>query len=98
MDATLNWIPVTSSQISEIGYDATTLTMGIRFLPSKRQRDLGEPGAEYRYFCIPVELWGEMAKAESKGEFLGSRIKPFPDKFPYVKMGPAAELEAQQGV
>ena len=86
--ANIAWKKVTSSQINEIGYDLATLTLGIRFHPSKKQVEMGEMGTEYHFYNITPEIYAEFEKAPSQGEFLSRRLKPYPDTFPFLKIGP----------
>lgn len=88
MSANIAWKPAVSSQIAEYGHDATTLTLGIRFKPSKRQIELGELATEYHYYNVTPELYAEFDAADSKGSFLADRLKPFPETFPFLKIGP----------
>lgn len=77
----MQWQAVDSSQISEIGYDATTATLGIRFKPGKKS-----PASEYHYSDVPVGTHHALVTADSVGTYFGKNIKPFPGKFPYVKV------------
>lgn len=67
--------PVNSSMFSHIGYDAERLVLLVRFHPSKKQAEAGEPGdlREYRNF-IP-EKWAEMQAAESVGKWFLANVK-----------------------
>lgn len=71
---------VESSQIHSIGYDAETNTLAIRFLSR------GGPGSMYHYSNVDAALWAEFEAAESKGAFFGKNIKPFKERFPFVKI------------
>ena len=44
----MNWESVDSSQINEVGYDAASKTLGIRFKPGRTS-----PASEYHYSNVP---------------------------------------------
>jgi hypothetical protein len=81
--------PVTSSMFSHIGYDAETLTLLVRFHPSKKQQAAGEPGDLWSYGPFVPERWEEMQAviadpegsigkwflANVKGRYTGIRIE-----------------------
>ena len=73
--------PVTSSQITSIGYDATTKTLAVLFKGGT---------SPYHYANVPASLFVDMIVAESIGSFFYKNIKPFKEKFPYTKQ-PAPE-------
>lgn len=75
---------VNSSQINAIGYAAATKTMRIEF----------KSGSLYEYANITPELFEQFAKAPSVGSFFYKNIKPFPDKYPYVKLEDNKAVEA----
>ena len=75
------WQPVESSQIAEIGYDASTATLGIRFKPGKKS-----PASEYHYANVPVGTHHALITAESVGTYFGQNIKSRPDLYPFVKV------------
>lgn len=74
--------PCESSQIAEWGYDAASLTLGIKF--HTRGKNMAEPAppSEYHYFGVPKELADAFAAAESKGSAFGKLIR---GKFAYEK-------------
>lgn len=49
--------PVSSSQLSEMGYSATNAQLFVRFHPSKTQRESGQPGSLYSYSDVPMDVW-----------------------------------------
>ena len=57
--------PITSSQIREIGHDASTETLAVRF----------NTGALYHYTEFPASKFGQFMEAESKGGFFGKNVK-----------------------
>jgi hypothetical protein len=61
----MNRIPVSSSNISSVGFDAATQTLEIEFTS----------GNIYQYFDVPVTVYEELMHAESKGKFLSTQIK-----------------------
>ena len=63
--------PVTSSQISSIGYDATTKTLEIEF---KRFKP-GFSGSVYQYADVPPEAHEGLIGSESIGIAFKSQIK-----------------------
>lgn len=81
---------VQSSQINAIGYAPATHTMRIEF----------KNGGLYEYSSVPPEVFEEFSKAKSVGSHFYKHIKPFPDKYPYVKLeankavdAPAPEMQ-----
>ena len=61
----MNQIPVSSSNIASIGYDAATQTLQVEFLS----------GSIYQYFDVPQNVFDEFIKAISKGKYLAAQIK-----------------------
>lgn len=57
--------PVSSSNISSIGYDANTQTLEVEF----------NNGNIYQYFDVPQNLYDGLMAADSKGQFLSTQIK-----------------------
>ncbi|MDB5988888.1 MAG: hypothetical protein JWQ10_291 [Herbaspirillum sp.] len=72
---------VESSQITAIGHDAETNTLAIQF-PSK-----SGSGSVYHYQNVTADQFAAFKNAESIGSHFGKNIKPFADRFPYVKVG-----------
>lgn len=73
---------VESSQIHSIGHDPATNTLAIRF----KNRTTGAATSLYHYQNVDAALFAEFAAAESKGSFFGKHIKPFKEKYPFVKV------------
>lgn len=71
-----------SSQVHSFGYDAASLTLGIKF--HTRGKNMAEPAppSEYHYFGVPQEVADAFAAAESKGSAFGKLIR---GKFDYEK-------------
>lgn len=57
--------PVTSSNIAEIGYDEGQRTLEVLFLN----------GSIYQYFEVPSQIFNELMKASSAGQYLNANIK-----------------------
>lgn len=72
--------PVESSQIHAIGHNPETNTLAIHF------KSKSGPGSIYHYRNFTVGMFEQFKSAESKGSHFGKFIKPFADKFPYVKV------------
>jgi len=66
-------IPVSSSNISSIGYDEDSNTLEIEF----------HSGAVYQYFDIPLNIYQEFMGAGSKGQYFAAHIKGY---YRYVKV------------
>lgn len=58
-------IPVTSSNVSAIGYDADTQTLGIKF----------SSGTVYHYAGVPKDVYDDFVNAESIGRFFAMNIR-----------------------
>lgn len=82
----MEWTAVESSQIGEVGYDAETETLGIRFKPQGKY-----PASEYHYSNVGPLLHAELLSAESVGKFFGEHIKKHPELYPYRKVMPGIE-------
>ena len=61
----MNRMPVTSSDLAEVGYDHATMTLEISF----------HKGGVYQYFDVPDSAYRELLAAESKGKFFNANIK-----------------------
>ncbi len=69
----MNRIPVTSSNIAEVGYDPATMTLEIAF----------NDGSAYQYFDVPETVHQQFMGANSKGKFLHGNIK---NNYRYTKV------------
>ena len=69
----MNRIPVSSSNIADIGYDEQSMTLEVGF----------KNGTVYQYFDVPQSVHEEFMGASSKGTFLNVSIKP---NYRYVKL------------
>lgn len=81
MTAQITMDSIESSQLQEIGYDAETQTLAIRF---KAKGD--KPGSLYHYANFTAEDWEAFRAAESHGSHFYRSIKPFDGKFPYTRI------------
>ena len=61
----MNRTPVESSNIADIGYEDTTMTLEIGF----------HNGTVYQYFDVPHSVFQEFMGADSKGTYLNANIK-----------------------
>lgn len=61
----MNYVPVSSSNVSAVGYDDETATLGVRF----------HSGGEYHYAGVPRGVFDAFIGAPSKGQFLDQQIK-----------------------
>lgn len=82
--------PVTSSQIAAIGHSPELNVLAIQF-PPKKSTGVSDV---YHYQGVDAALFAEFLAAESQGSFFIQRIKKFPEQFPFVKMDPAAPVDA----
>ena len=65
--------PVSSSNISSIGYDEDSRTLEIEF----------HSGSIYQYFDVPLNIYQELMSAGSKGQYFAAHIKGY---FRYVRV------------
>ena len=77
LEAKITRQPVTSSQITSVGYDAATETLEIEFTRG---------GSVYRYSGVSQDTMKAMLTAESVGSFFYKNIKLNPTKYPYAKV------------
>ncbi|MGN6085833.1 KTSC domain-containing protein [Trinickia sp.] len=79
---------VESSQIHSIGHDAASNTLAIRF-----KNKAGEPSSLYHYANVSAEDYAAFKGAESIGSHFYKGIKPFAEKYPYVKVESVSKSE-----
>jgi hypothetical protein len=60
MSSEMQWTPVASSNVAEVGYNAGTNTLGVRF----------NNGSEYNYFDVDEDVYTSFLSASSKGKFV----------------------------
>jgi len=68
-------VPVDSTDLSTVGYEAETSTLEIEF----------RKGGIYQYFGVPQEVYEGLMSAGSKGQFFNQNIKKA--GYPYSKVG-----------
>lgn len=73
---------VESSQIAAIGHDPKTNTLAVQFKNYK-----GERKGLYHYANVDAETFAAFRDSASKGAHFGQHIKPFPEKYPYTRVG-----------
>ena len=61
----MNWIDVSSSNLSRVRYEDRTNTLEIEF----------QGGRVYQYFDVPKQIYESLLKAESKGSFFHEQIR-----------------------
>ncbi len=66
--------PVASSNLASVGYSRETETLEIEFLS----------GSVYQYYNVPENIYNELMRAGSKGQFLHAYIK---NAYPYSRVG-----------
>jgi hypothetical protein len=91
----MNYTKVESSQIAEVGFGDGVFgpeTLGIKFLPNKKQQAAGEDGSVYEYGNVPrtgpetVVSWEGLMAAESIGSYFTQNIKRHPELYPCTKV------------
>lgn len=70
---TVEFYPVDSSNVNEIGYDDMEGVLYVRFLN----------GALYYYESVPPEVWESFLYASSKGRFVHTDLK---NVYPYGRI------------
>lgn len=69
----MEWTPVSSSNVAEVGYNKGTQTLGVRF----------NNGGEYEYYGVDEDVYTSFLAAGSKGKFLFYNIK---GSYPYERV------------
>lgn len=72
-------IPVESSNIASVGFDADRSTLEVQFTS----------GGTYHYLNVPLRVFGELLAAQSKGRYFAEHIKPL---YTVVKVDPDDEV------
>lgn len=70
----MDMIPVSSSNLSAVGYDAASRTLCIRFIK----------GGTYAYYDVPESVFSGLMGAGSKGSYHKAYIK---NSFSYRRIG-----------
>lgn len=65
---------VASSNVISVGYDESSQTLEVEF----------HSGSIYQYYNVSKNIYDEMMKAPSKGQFLSNQIK---NAYPYSRVG-----------
>lgn len=63
----MNRIPVTSSNISSIGFDEDSNTLEVEFIG----------GTVYQYFDVPFAVYEALLDSPSKGQYYAQHIKGY---------------------
>jgi hypothetical protein len=87
---TITMDSIESSQIEAIGYDAEAQTLAIQFKAKG-----AVPGSLYHYSNFLPADWEAFRAAESIGSFFYKHIRPFKDKYPYVRIETAPTEEQE---
>jgi hypothetical protein len=61
----MDFTPVSSSTVAAVGYEASSSTLGVRFLN----------GSEYHYHGVPEEVFQGFFTAGSVGRYLDQSVK-----------------------
>lgn len=61
----MNYVPVDSSNIAAIGYDAALKTLGVRF----------HAGTEYEYLSVPASIFDGLLAAPSAGRYFDQNVR-----------------------
>jgi lysyl-tRNA synthetase class 2 len=69
----MNYMPVSSSVVSALAYEARSKTLGVRF----------HNGTEYHYLGVPREIFENMRSAPSIGQFLNESVK---ESYPFTRI------------
>ncbi len=69
----MEMIPVSSSNLRAVGYDAINLFLDIKF----------HEGHVYRYFNVPLNIYNGLMSAVSHGKYFDQYIKGF---FRFIKL------------
>lgn len=59
-------LPVSSSTLASVGYDATTGVLEVRF----------HHGGIYQYLDVPADVYAGLMSADSLGSYLARVVKP----------------------
>jgi hypothetical protein len=70
----VEFFPVESSNVAEIGYDGNDQELWVRFAN----------GALYVYQNVPPDIWDQFVNAPSMGKFIHTHMK---NRYPYSRVG-----------
>ena len=66
-------VPVSSSVLSAVGYDAETQTLEVEY----------SRGGIYQYKDVPLEVFDQLMEATSKGTFINDHVK---DSYAFIRL------------
>lgn len=78
---TITRIPVVSSDLAEVGYDAQTQTLEVAF---------HRGNSVYRYYDVPQDVHTELMATPSIGRYFAHHIKRGPAAYRYERVGGSA--------
>ncbi len=81
----MEWKAVNHPQIAEIGFEEPE-KLGVRFQPAKWQQKKNLPGNEYHYSGFDNDAFALFSAAPDIDAYFAEHIRPFPDKYPFVKV------------
>jgi hypothetical protein len=61
----MEYLPVSSTTVTAIGYDGESNTLGVRYLK----------GGEYHYYAVPQDVFDGLRNASSIGSYLDQYVK-----------------------
>lgn len=85
----MEYVKVESSQIESVGFGDGVYgpeTLGVIFLPNKKQQAEELPGSTYHYGNVTPRMHLTMMGAEHVYGWFAKNVKAFPDQFPYTKV------------
>lgn len=84
-------VPVTSSNVSRVGYDHATCTLYVEFKGHTLKGQKPSVCSLYAYDDVPANMHTDLMAAPSKGNYLNSVIKP---AYSYRKLEPLVKEAA----
>jgi len=76
------WKDVEATDIKQIGYDAESETLGVRFKERGKK-----PGTEYHYDSVPARVHRALIAAQNIDSYFAEAIKKRTDLYPFTKQG-----------
>lgn len=61
----MEYVSVSSSHVSQVGYDPESNTLGVRF----------NDGGEYHYYNVPIGVFNGLRSASSVGQYFDQNVK-----------------------
>lgn len=71
----MNYVPIESSNIEAVAYDAETQTLGVRF----------RAGTEYEYLRVPISIFEGLRTAPSAGRYFDQNVREAGYAFRHVR-------------